>query len=274
MNGERSLLTQESVKHKEPFLPKGFTYVTGTRNTGFVIADKFGNEFVWIPVDALEPNGTLDGISYNSQFGLRNWYNYDFSEHGWHEVVPEAVVSSIKEWGGFFFARNTASLENGEVVFKKGNLPLIELSFNEAVEYEKSFKTSEEEVEHCMMYGSAYDSLYQWIIQSGAKKRSEVLEDSTYLGNYVNNDRFYRGEDISKLLPTGSNEDWKILNIYDLAGNVMELSQERYGDNERVIRGGHYRIVGRDYPIADRYFREPVSRKVNIASFRSMLYHK
>ena len=32
-------------------IPKGFTYLTGTKETGVVIEDGLHNEFVWIPVD-------------------------------------------------------------------------------------------------------------------------------------------------------------------------------------------------------------------------------
>ena len=67
MNEEkRTILTQSTDRYKNPFVPQGFAYVTGEWNTGFVIADEFGNEFTWVPVGWLESNGTLDGISFDS----------------------------------------------------------------------------------------------------------------------------------------------------------------------------------------------------------------
>lgn len=274
MKEKRTTLTPSIDCYQNPFIPKGFTYVTGEWNTGFVISDEFGNEFAWVPVGCLENNGTLDGISFNSKFGLRNWYNYDFSQNGWHETVPKNILESINKWGGFYFACYTASVEKGNVVFKKGNLPLIEMTYNEAVEYEASFRTNAEDVNHCLMLGSAYDSLFQWIIQSGTKTKNEILDDSTDLGNYANNEKYHSKVEAVELLPTGHNKDWCINNIYDLAGNVVEFTQEQHSTNRIVLRSGNYRVVGRYYPIADRYFREPPTRKVNLASFRSMLFHK
>lgn len=124
------------------------------------------------------------------------------------------------------------------------------------------------------MLGSAYDSLCQWIIQSGTKTRNEILDDSTYLGNYANNEKYHSKVESIELLPAELNEDWCINNIYDLAGNVVELTQEQHSNDRIVLRSGNYRVVGRCHPIADRYFREPPTRKVNLASFRSMLFHK
>lgn len=274
MKEKRTILTPSTDRYQNPFLPKGFTYVTGAWDTGFVISDKFGNEFVWIPVGYLESNGTLDGVTFNSQFGLRNWYNYDFSLAGWHESVPEHIVESINEWGGFYFARYTASLENGKLVFKQGKLPLIEMTYDEAVVCEASFKTDTTDVNHCLMLGSGYDSLCQWFVQSGVKTKNDILDDSTDLGNYANNERYHSKKETVELLPTGHNEDWCINNIYDLAGNVAEFTQEKHNNDRIVLRSGNYRVVGRYWPIADRYFREPPTRKVNLASFRSMLFHK
>ena len=111
MKEKRTILTPSIDCYQNPFLPKGFTYVTGEWNTGFVISDEFGNKFTWVPVGWLENNGTLDGISFDSKFGLRNWYNYDFSQNGWHETVPKNILESINEWGGFYFACYTASIE-------------------------------------------------------------------------------------------------------------------------------------------------------------------
>lgn len=216
----------------------------------------------------------LDGVSFHSRFGLRNWYNYDFTLSGWHESVPENIVESIKKWGGFYISRYVASLENGELAYKRGNLPLIGLSYDEAIVYGSSLKTDCTDVEHCLIWGSAYDSLCQWIIQSGTKTRNDVLDDSTYLGNYSNNDKYHSKDDVPALLPTGSNENWEILNVYDLAGNIVEFTQEKHSNNRIVLRSGNYRVVGRDYPIGDRYFREPPYRKVNLAGFRCMLFHK
>lgn len=271
---EKRNLTTSIEGYKNPFVPQGFTHVKGTWNDGFTISDSNGNAFAWVPVGWLLNNGTLNGTSFDLKFGRRNWYNYDFSEKGWHENVPKHIVESINEWGGFYFSCCTASLEKNAVVFKKGYNPLVEMSYDQALDYESSFKTSTDEIEHQLAYGAAYDSIIQWIIQKGTKKAKDLLDDSSEFGNYANNEKYHRKNKAVELLPTGSNEDWCIHNIYDLAGNTEEFTQEKYGDNNRVVlRSGNYRVVGRYWPIADRYFRQPHSRKVNLGSFRSMLVH-
>jgi hypothetical protein len=76
-----------------------------------------------------------------------------------------------------------------------------------------------------ILLGSAYDSLCQWIIQSGTKTRNEILDDSTDLGNYANNEKYHSKVESFELLPAGLNEDLCINNIYDLAGNIVEFTQ-------------------------------------------------
>lgn len=39
---------------------------------------------------------------------------------------------------------------------------------------------------------------------------------------------------------TGMNETFKAQNIYDLAGNCWEWTQEAFKDNYRILRGGYY----------------------------------
>lgn len=113
------------------------------------------------------------------------------------------------------------SLENGKLVYKRGNLPLIGYSYNKVIEYERFFETVTTEIEHCLPFGSYYASLFQWFIQSGAKSKKEILDDSTYICNYTNNDKYHVKDDVPELLPVVCNENWNIPNIYDLAGNTV-----------------------------------------------------
>lgn len=162
----RTIVTKATDRYQNPFIPKGFSYLKGEWNAGFVIADDHGNTFALVPVGGLKKNGTLNGITFDSQFGMRNWNNNDFSLTGWHEDVPENIKASVEEWGGFYLACYYASLENERVVFKANKLPLIGLCQDEARELEASFSTNTEEVSHCLTLGSAYDTLCEWIIES------------------------------------------------------------------------------------------------------------
>ena len=79
-----------------------------------------------------------------------------------------------------------------------------------------------------------------------------MARDSTAWGNY-SNDAFSNG---ARGNLTGVWEEAKSNNIYDLAGNNWELTQERCGSNY-VMRGGGYNLMGgacrgSDYPAALR----------------------
>lgn len=73
-------------------------------------------------------------------------------------------------------------------------------------------------------------------------------------------------------------EETKANNIYDLAGNNWEWTQERYGSGDYVMRGGGYNLMGgacrgSDYPAA---LRDPLpgnDHHPNV-TFRIALYLK
>ncbi|MBD5104100.1 MAG: hypothetical protein HDT47_04455 [Ruminococcaceae bacterium] len=93
-------------------------------------------------------------------------------------------------------------------------------------------------------------------------------------GNYSNNS-FAPGADGST---TGKWEETKANNIYDLAGNNWEWTQERYGSGSYVMRGGGYNLMGGEcpgysYPAA---IRDPLpgnDHHPNV-TFRAALYVK
>ena len=54
--------------------------------------------------------------------------------------------------------------------------------------------------------------------------------------------------------PGGTNEYWKVNNIYDLAGNVWEWTQEKYSTGtDRANRGGSYVYSEDNDSAATRY---------------------
>ena len=75
------------------------------------------------------------------------------------------------------------------------------------------------------------------------------------------------------LLTTGATEVTKLQNIYDLAGNVWELTLEKSSndDNPCVTRGGSYGDSDTDAPASYRNF-SPTSGSVEGAGFRVSIY--
>ena len=67
----------EGEKVTEPPIPSGFTHVDGTEiNSGYVIQDEDGNQFVWVPVDKnqkikinVTSESNIDSISLTDPYG-------------------------------------------------------------------------------------------------------------------------------------------------------------------------------------------------------------
>ena len=121
--------------------------------------------------------------------------------------------------------------------------------------------------------GINWDTMLQWLIDSGSKSSSEISKDSTSWGNY-SNDSFSNGATGNY---TGKWDEAKANNIYDLAGNNWEWTQERKGSNY-VARGGGYNLMGGqcrgdNYPSA---VRDPLPGNDNHPNitFRTALYLK
>ena len=83
----------------------------------------------------------------------------------------------------------------------------------------------------------------------------DIQTNSSSWGNYTNS----TGDSASEpwvrntLQNTGASEYWKANNIYDLAGNVNEWTQEKYSTGTyRAARGGGYDYDGAGSPAASR----------------------
>ena len=99
-----------------------------------------------------------------------------------------------------------------------------------------------------------------WLISSGAKTSDEVNKDSSTWGNYNNYNaanNYTEGtagyeKNAGSPQNTGSSENWKANNIYDLAGNCWEWTQEAHNTNLRANRGGYYSFNGSVFPASHR----------------------
>ena len=214
----------------------GFRYVEGKWDDGFVIEDKaYRSRFVWIPVGSLYANGTLDGKNFNQRFGRRNFEGDDFSENGYHEIeTPEVVLRRqiIELIGGFYISQFEISGIGIRGICRsvKWANPIRCVNLKCAEKIASQVATTGNLPTH-LVTGAEYDTALQWLIQSGAKTLEEVTVDSQSWGNY-----FITRE------KTGSNENYVANRIYDLAGNNLEWTQEEFGEDYSVFRGGNYGI--------------------------------
>lgn len=142
----------------------------------------------------------------------------------------ENMVKSIEKNKGFYIGRYELT-GNLDQPTEKAGQPINANSDNNWYELYKACKkiTSTEYAQSTMVYGCQWDEICQWLIDSGSMTEQQVNEDSKGFGNYLSEG--------GKLINTGSNNNWKINQIYDMAGNYCEWTQEAFSGTNRVARG-------------------------------------
>ena len=114
-----------------------------------------------------------------------------------------------------------------------------------------------------LIYGVEWDSILQWLLDSNAKIGAETGGTKTITENDIQSDSRSWGncsnsvggaeENSGSRQPSGTNEYWKVNNIYDLAGNVREWTQENYSTGTfHADRGGNCIGNGDGFPAAGR----------------------
>ena len=160
------------------------------------------------------------------------------------------MISSIQKYGGFYIGRYELSNEG----VQKGKATLRNTNWYEL--YKKCVTlNASEKVESRMIWGIQWDLTCDFISKKGEQKS---ITDSTAWGNYNNstgNAAVMDGETkkYGSNQVTGYSEYWKANNIYDLAGNWWEWTQEAYSTYGRAYRGGSYDHDGSGYPMSYHY---------------------
>ena len=173
------------------------------------------------------------------------------------------MIESVEKYGGFYIGRyETGDLGKEEAVVRKGNTDINKQTWYTMYEKCKDLRGNNLNVKTGMIWGNQWDRTMMWLIESGAKSKEEVIDDSTSWGNYNNATFQYtnssgvtstKNEGSSTRIPTGSTEYTKANNIYDLAGNVYDWTMEAYSTSYRLYRGGSYHYSGDSNPARDRY---------------------
>jgi len=190
------------ISSDNPYIPEGFEHIGGEVDTGFVIQDKFGNQFVWVPV----PSGILTRSTMMST---------DYSDSNSYAT---SLVNSVAKNYGFYMARFEASpYEDGDrkvAASLPEKMPWTDVTYREA---EEASKLSAEVFEYtdvatALVSSYAWDTTLEWINQSVTN-----YSTNTSYGNYS-----------GTIYPTGSTESDQMNYICDLAGNVREWTTEEY----------------------------------------------
>ena len=259
-------------------IPKGFKYKEGTKDTGLVIKDDNDNEFVWVP--ATESTYAKD----------TNFSSYDNIKPAGDDTLPNGITdetADVKKYGGFYIGRYEAGVpENQSSIAgnssNNSNVKGVPVSKKDAtvwtyIDYTNAKANSEsmisnEYVQTGLITGKAWDTTCHWIEDSlESINASAKLADSRYYGNYSNS-LAPANKNSGTKRTAGFSENWKIKNIYDLAGNVNEWTSEA-SSSSFVHRGGSYNFDGSVRPVSYRSYND-ASLTNGIMGFRLRLYIK
>ena len=226
------------------FIPSGFTVSDKadeqTIRSGLVVIGPDGSEFVWIPT-GITPLAVREFGSYFSGSDSLSGY-YDETDG----PIYQEMLASVEKYGGFYMGRYEASQgANGLPASKRvsesepGRI-WVQFSPQDTVIACQNLYADNDTVQGFFPWGINWDTTLQWLIDSGCKTEEEVSRNSTGWGNYSDDEFSPRASGQH----TGIWEEAKANNIYDLAGNNWEWTQERYGSGNYVMRGGGYNLMG------------------------------
>ena len=211
------------------------------------------NEYVWIP---MPDSSKFARVAWTVNSSKQNLADGSVINKYWEEtdsVEYTNMVNSINLNKGFYISRYEASRKDSTTAqSKRGQEPWVDVLQTEAITASSNMKS---EMNSHLIYGVEWDSILQWLLDSNATIENEtggtktimisdIQRNSRSWGNY-NNSVGGATENSGDLQPSGTNEFWKVNNIYDMAGNVYERTQEKYSTGAfRADRGGNYLCAG------------------------------
>ncbi len=161
------------------------------------------------------------------------------------------MIASIEKYGGFYIGRYELSSEG----VQKDKATLTETNWYNLYKKCKELNASNK-VETRMIWGCQWDVTCNFITNKGDKKS---ITDSSSWGNYEGTSvkaddgtTEIKASRTGSKLTTGKTTFTMANNIYDLAGNCAEWTQEVLNNGTRADRGGYYNSRGSNYPASYR----------------------
>ena len=180
----------------------------------------------------------------------------------------EEAYESIKKYGGFYIGRYELTGNVAAPTVQKDGTVVTNANWYELYEA-CSNVVSTESAKSTMITGTQWDRVLEWLVDTGMSG-SLVYSDSRSWGNY-NNSSGAAATNSGTKRSAGYNEAWQANNIYDLAGNCIEWTQEAINDGTRVSRGGLYGNSG-IFAASSRGSSAPYRRTLSTFSTRVALY--
>lgn len=252
--------------YNNPVIPVGFVAVNTKVaswdkletdfDKGLVIQDENGNQFVWVPIDG-------KNLKYGKNINYPHWCDTPTNANV-DDSLPSGIkkeMDQINKYKGFYIARYESGKLNDKLVIKKEMV--VWNNINHAAAKTKSEELyKNENIKSGLVTGTMWDTTMKWIENSDIN----VATDSREWGNYVSSK-----EPTSIIQKTGSSNKFRAKNIYDLAGNTFEWTNEK-NIKDFVYRGGAYSTSGLDNPAAFRHSYIGATVSNSDISFRIALY--
>ena len=285
---EWSNITKEDINRGIVVIDNKVTY-DGGQPTGTV--SDF-NEYVWIPIPDISKFTRVAWTTpygYNENGAWGNWNSKQLLEEVltlnrfWEDKTIEEyidMINSVSSNRGFYISRYEISQKDSATIQSKRNQTVLtNMLPTVAVELSNNMNST---INSHLIYGVEWDSVLTWLLDVGAIissstngqtkiiSNSDIQTDSSSWGNYSNS----TGSatiNAKKSQKSGTSEYWKVNNIYDLAGNLHELTQEKYSTiTDYDVRGGFFNDAGSYSPVADRNVSDNQSN-INVG-FRVTFY--
>ena len=190
------------------------------------------------------------------------------------------MIESIAKYKGFYIGRYELSTEEKDGVTvgieQKDKASQTETDWYQLYKYSKNIAGSEN-MQTRMIWGCQWDVTCKWLAEHGYDITNSSswgnYKDYNTANNYTEESEKYEARAGEKL-NTGSSENWKANNIYDLAGNCREWTQEANSTSYRAGRGGSYGDHGSSVPASHRSSYSPVNSSSYYVASRASLYIK
>mgnify|MGYP002590107259 CR=1 FL=1 len=354
--GAGTKVPAEATAETAPYFPDNtFTKKEGTIDTGLVIKDASGNEYVWVVVprttavykttglgkttftDADYTSIEKDLKDYTSTYvttsGYSDTWYADNQNEGWlseteYKTLKNSMLKSVYENGGFYVGRYEAGIGTNRTSIEaqvNGKYPVpttAPVTKADAYPYTYVTRTQAQNLASnvnsgtktsSLMFGVQWDLVLAFMHNKGNIADSTLTSNSTTIGNYCNStfqlsqtgqyavcsnyslsstwnqstkpttnfvdssrNKIAQSSDGNGILvTTGTSETNKVMNIYDIAGNVWEWTLEltSYPGTNRPCarRGGGFYDTGSSLPAAYRSDGGTVG-SVGIIGFRVSLF--
>ena len=260
--------TEVTYPDGKVWIPEGFKVADDSASTvqgGVVVEDKDRNQFVWVPVatiadykrTAYSPNVATEETDTATN-SIKINYSSSNSDY-FTEAMPEDEKTSVETYKGFFIGRYEAgdkesteahTLRSSNDVTKTVTIKANQAPYNyvtraQAKSLAEGFKTQQGYKAKTKLVSSyAWDTTIAFLQNVNSDYGSSSEEgnyyDTTFSYTDITGAKKTKASNSQVLVPTG--QTTPVCNIYDMGGNVYELTTESYSDTDRPCaeRGGGY----------------------------------